>query len=55
MTVSFNPPFRLEHIGSLVRPAPLLDARDKHANGEIDDATLREIENTEIEKIVNWQ
>lgn len=50
-----DPPFRLEHIGSLVRPAVLLEARDQHAKGDIDDAALREVENTEIEKIVAWQ
>ena len=55
MTVNLDPPFRLEHIGSLVRPLALLKARDSHASGELDDAALREIENTEIEKIVTWQ
>ena len=55
MTVNLDPPFRLEHIGSLVRPLALLKARDSHASGELDDAAWREIENTELEKIVTWQ
>jgi hypothetical protein len=30
------PPFRAEHIGSLLRPSKLLDQRTKFARGEID-------------------
>ncbi len=55
MPTPIDPPFRLEHIGSLVRPAVLLEARDAHAKGDIDDAALRAVENVEIEKIVAWQ
>lgn len=55
MAKRIDPPFRLEHIGSLVRPKPLLAARNKNAKGEISDNDLREIENAEIRKIVAWQ
>lgn len=50
-----DPPFRLKHIGSLVRPPAILAARAKHANGGINDGALRDIENAEIKKIVRWQ
>ena len=33
-----KPPFRAEHIGSLLRPANLLRERDRLAKGEIDAA-----------------
>ncbi len=38
-----NPPFRAEHIGSLLRPRELKDAFGAHARGEIDDARYREV------------
>ena len=34
------PPFRAEHIGSLLRPSKLLDQRTKFARGEIDRTDL---------------
>jgi 5-methyltetrahydropteroyltriglutamate--homocysteine methyltransferase len=49
------PPFRADHVGSLLRTAPLKQARAKHEKGEIDDAALRAVEDTEIEKIVKKQ
>jgi hypothetical protein len=30
-----KPPFRADHVGSLLRTAALKDAREKHARGEI--------------------
>jgi 5-methyltetrahydropteroyltriglutamate--homocysteine methyltransferase len=33
-----NPPFRADMVGSLLRTAPLKEARDKHHRGEISDA-----------------
>ena len=35
-----KPPFRAEHIGSLLRPKALLDQRGRFARGEIDRAAL---------------
>ena len=55
MSQRTSPPFRADHVGSLLRPAPLKDARAKHAKGEIDAATLKSIEDREIEKIVKKQ
>jgi 5-methyltetrahydropteroyltriglutamate--homocysteine methyltransferase len=50
-----KPPFRADHVGSLLRAAPLKDARARHEKGGLTDAQLREIENQEIEKIVRKQ
>ncbi len=48
-------PFRADHVGSLLRPAPLKEARAKHAHGAITAAQLKEIEDREIEKVVRKQ
>jgi 5-methyltetrahydropteroyltriglutamate--homocysteine methyltransferase len=48
-------PFRADHVGSLLRPAPLKQARAKHAKKEIADAQLRAIEDREIETIIKKQ
>ena len=37
-----HPPFRAEHIGSLLRPAGLLELRRKHRFGQVSEATLRQ-------------
>ena len=50
-----TPPFRADHVGSLLRPAPLKEARAKHARREITDAQLAEVENREIDRIVGKQ
>jgi 5-methyltetrahydropteroyltriglutamate--homocysteine methyltransferase len=50
-----TPPFRADHVGSLLRTAPLKEARAKHAEKKITDAQLAEIEDREIEKIVRKQ
>src|SRR3982074_3687838 len=36
-----GPPFRADHVGSLLRPAPLLAARAEHEKGWITAETLR--------------
>jgi 5-methyltetrahydropteroyltriglutamate--homocysteine methyltransferase len=48
-------PFRADHVGSLLRPAPLKETRAKHAEKKISDAELAEVENREIDKIVRKQ
>lgn len=53
--VRTKPPFRADHVGSLLRSAPLKEARAKHAEGRIDDAALKEVEDREIRKIVAKQ
>jgi len=55
MTQRTTPPFRADHVGSLLRTAPLKEARSKHAKGEIDDAALKAVEDREIEKIIRRQ
>jgi 5-methyltetrahydropteroyltriglutamate--homocysteine methyltransferase len=55
MTQRTTPPFRADHVGSLLRTAPLKEARNKRAKGEIDAAALKAVEDREIEKIVRKQ
>jgi len=50
-----TPPFRADHVGSLLRPAPLKDARAKFAAGTLTSAQLKEIEDREIEKVIKKQ
>src|SRR6185369_14538050 len=39
-----NPPFRADQVGSLLRPAELIEARAKAKRGEIDTSALRAVE-----------
>ena len=39
-----EPPFRADHVGSLLRPPELLKARGAHAGGTIDIGQLRAVE-----------
>src|SRR3954470_10089377 len=55
MTDASGPPFRADHVGSLLRPASLLDARARHAAGEIDAAELRGVEDEAIRDVVRMQ
>jgi 5-methyltetrahydropteroyltriglutamate--homocysteine methyltransferase len=48
-------PFRADHVGSLLRTAPLKDARDKRAHGEISAEALKEVEDREIENVIRKQ
>ena len=50
-----KPPFRADHVGSILRTAPVKDARAKREQGEINAAQLKEIEDREIEKIIRKQ
>jgi 5-methyltetrahydropteroyltriglutamate--homocysteine methyltransferase len=50
-----SPPFRADHVGSLLRPARLLAARDDFAAGTIDAAALRAIEDEAIREAVRRQ
>ena len=50
-----KPPFRADHVGSILRSAPIKDARAKREAGAITAAQLKEIEDREIEKIVKKQ
>jgi 5-methyltetrahydropteroyltriglutamate--homocysteine methyltransferase len=55
MTPRTTPPFRADHVGSLLRPPELLEARDRHARGEIDDDALRQVEDAAIADVVRLQ
>ncbi len=50
-----KPPFRADHVGSLLRPPALLDARARHRAGDLDDAGLRAAEDTAIRDAVALQ
>src|SRR6516165_2134451 len=50
-----TPPFRADHVGSLLRPASLLAARDDFAAGRIDAPGLRVIEDAAIGEAVKMQ
>jgi len=50
-----SPPFRADHVGSLLRPQKLLDARADFANGGIDADELRGIEDEAIRDAVQMQ
>jgi 5-methyltetrahydropteroyltriglutamate--homocysteine methyltransferase len=49
------PPFRAEHVGSFLRPAWLLEARNQFRRQEIDAAALRAVEDRAITEIVAFQ
>jgi len=55
MSQRTRPPFRADHVGSLLRPPALLDAREAHAAGRIDDAQLRAAEDDAIRDVVRMQ
>ncbi|MBV8790535.1 MAG: 5-methyltetrahydropteroyltriglutamate--homocysteine S-methyltransferase, partial [Pseudolabrys sp.] len=50
-----KPPFRADHVGSLLRPAALKEARARRERGEIDAAALKAVEDREIEKAIKRQ
>jgi 5-methyltetrahydropteroyltriglutamate--homocysteine methyltransferase len=47
--------YRGDHVGSLLRPTAIKNARQQHANGEITAVQLREIEDKEIADVVTKQ
>ena len=55
MTPRTTPPFRADHVGSLLRPKALLDARAQHASGEISDEELAAVEDASIRDVVRMQ
>jgi 5-methyltetrahydropteroyltriglutamate--homocysteine methyltransferase len=50
-----RPPFRADHVGSLLRPAALKDARANRARGEISADDLKAVEDREIERVIKKQ
>jgi 5-methyltetrahydropteroyltriglutamate--homocysteine methyltransferase len=55
MSIREKPPFRADHVGSLLRPPELLTARADHAAGRIDDDELRAAEDAAIRDVVALQ
>jgi 5-methyltetrahydropteroyltriglutamate--homocysteine methyltransferase len=50
-----RPPFRADHVGSLLRPPQLLRARDDFASGRIDAEELRRVEDDAVREVVRRQ
>ena len=50
-----EPPFRADHVGSLLRPRSLVQARHDFAAGRIDAARLRAVEDDAIRDVVALQ
>jgi 5-methyltetrahydropteroyltriglutamate--homocysteine methyltransferase len=50
-----KPPFRADHVGSLLRSGALHEARQKRERGEIDAGALRAIEDREIVALIRRQ
>src|SRR5947209_9686898 len=50
-----KPPFRADHVGSLLRPTALKQARERRIKGEITPAELKGIEDREIERAIKKQ
>jgi 5-methyltetrahydropteroyltriglutamate--homocysteine methyltransferase len=55
MSQRTKPPFRADHVGSFLRPAQLLTARERCQKGEIGKAALRAVEDAAIADIVRLQ
>jgi len=55
MSTRTTPPFRADHVGSFLRPAYLLAAREQRAKGEISPEQLRVVEDKAITEIVQFQ
>src|ERR1700728_1568135 len=50
-----KPPFRADHVGSLLRPQALKEARQALAKGTLSAADLRAVEDREIERVIAKQ
>src|SRR5579871_4621134 len=50
-----KPPFRADHVGSLLRTAALKQAREKRKGGELSESALKEIEDREIAALIRKQ
>jgi 5-methyltetrahydropteroyltriglutamate--homocysteine methyltransferase len=50
-----KPPYRADVVGSLLRTAPLKEARAKRESGQITAADLKKVEDAEIDKIIRKQ
>jgi len=55
MTLRNHPPFRADHVGSLLRPLPLKQARAQRERGEISADVLKAVEDREIAAVIKRQ
>jgi 5-methyltetrahydropteroyltriglutamate--homocysteine methyltransferase len=55
MADAARPPFRADHVGSLLRPPEVLRAREEFAAGQIDAEQLRQVEDAAIREIIRMQ
>lgn len=55
MTATQTTTHRAENVGSLLRPADLLEGRERHARGEISDADLKRIEDRAVDQALALQ
>src|SRR5437588_3106776 len=55
MTARASPPFRADHVGSLLRPPELMRARQDFAAGAISAEQLRAVEDDAIRAVVRMQ
>ncbi|GLW28026.1 5-methyltetrahydropteroyltriglutamate--homocysteine S-methyltransferase [Actinoplanes regularis] len=55
LSEGMTPPFRADHVGSLLRPPHLIEARTRRATGEISAGELRAIEDDAIRDVVRMQ
>src|SRR3990170_6642153 len=55
MTMRTSPPFRADHVGSLLRPKELLQARNDHEEGKLDAGSLARLEDEAIADVVRMQ
>src|ERR1700690_3834213 len=55
MTLRLSPPFRADHVGSLLRPLRLKQARAQREHGEITGEQLKAIEDREIAAVIKRQ
>ncbi|TGO90014.1 hypothetical protein BPOR_0083g00150 [Botrytis porri] len=54
-TIHHNPPFRAEHLGSLLRPTELLTKRSAFEKNNLSQEELTQIENESIKQVVKLQ
>src|SRR4029453_17703075 len=55
MGEKIHAPFRADHVGSLLRPADLLQVRERRERNQITDAELRAVEDRCIRDVVKMQ
>jgi 5-methyltetrahydropteroyltriglutamate--homocysteine methyltransferase len=55
MSMELRPPFRADHVGSLLRPASLLSLRERAEQGKATDEQLRQHEDECIREVVRLQ